>query len=206
MSDPDLLRRFEAAADNAAVAQQPKAPTGLRRTWGKITAVALGPPTTVTVELEPGGTPVGPLRVLATGILLAVDDYVFMANVDGDVIVYGRVWSGAGDERSAKRITRIVYSGTTHTMGLADVNDVAMEFTSNSPVTLTIPANTFTDGDSSEARQIGNGQITIVHATSSAHLLDPNGAKSAHKNAVIGLAYRDEASSDEWLISGDTST
>lgn len=91
MTEREASRRLEAVTSRAARRQKPDPRTGSRRSWAKVLSVDEGPPATVTVEFEPGGTAVGPLRYLATGFAPEVDDYVMVINVDGDVVVFGRM-------------------------------------------------------------------------------------------------------------------
>lgn len=94
------------------------------------------------------------------------------------------------------------YSGTTHTLGLADQNAVA-RFTSGSAVTLTIPPDSTTNfpvGTFVEVYQAGAGDVTI--AAGSGVTLNVRGAftKTAGQYAVGGI--RKEAA-NTWYMTGD---
>lgn len=89
----DISSRLEAAINTAAVAAAPVASDGSRRRWATIVAVNGGPPPSVTVQFEPDGAEYGPFRYLDTGVALHVTDRVFLENVGGDTIVFGKLFA-----------------------------------------------------------------------------------------------------------------
>lgn len=83
-----------------------------------------------------------------------------------------------------------------------------LRYNSASGGTFTIPASSsvaWVDGTSIEFHQVGAGQLTIAHATSSAHLSSYGSAfKSIGPKASFGAIY--ESTGDIWVLSGNLST
>lgn len=94
-------------------------------------------------------------------------------------------------------------TGTTYTLVLSDAGKV-VEISNASAITVTIPTNAsvaFPIGTVLEVFQLGAGQITI--AVGSITLRAPGGAKTRVQYSTLSLRKR---ATDEWVISGDTTT
>lgn len=94
------------------------------------------------------------------------------------------------------------YTGTTHTLGLADQNAVA-RFTNGGAVTLTVPPDSTTDfpvGTFVEIYQAGAGQVTPTAGAGVTINVRGSFTQTAGQYAVIGL--RKEAA-NTWYMTGD---
>lgn len=65
------------------------------------------------------------------------------------------------DLKEDKALTINDQSGTTYTLAASDANSKLVRFTSNSPVTVTVPAGTFSAGQQINITQYGGGQVTV---------------------------------------------
>lgn len=200
MSNVDLIRRREDVINAAGKRQKPPTPTGSRRNWGKVTSVSNGPPPSVMVRLEPGADPIGPLAYLAHGAPPAVDDYVFMINVDGDMIVIGHVAQVIADQG---RLIPILADYTdNHIAGFTDLFSLAT-ITNAAGKNFTLPPEASVDwfpGSWIEVRQGGAGQITMT-AGAGVTIRSRNGLKTAGQYAIIRALY---LGSNVWNLSWDT--
>lgn len=94
----------------------------------------------------------------------------------------------AGDKtwKAANKLKNVI-PGAAYTLTAADF-DKKLIFTSNAPVTVTIPANIVNDGVQTTLRQAGNGQITIVAGAGVVLTKsDFDTFKTAAKGSVVGV-------------------
>lgn len=106
------------------------------------------------------------------------------------------------DAKGDLSITANSQTGTTYTLVLSDAGKV-IECSNASAITLTVPTNAsvaFPVGTIIEVYQQGAGQVTV---SSTATLRAPGGAKTRVQYSTLTLRKR---ATDEWVISGDTTT
>lgn len=68
------------------------------------------------------------------------------------------------DLKEDKALTINNQSGTSYTLVAADANSKLVRFTSSSPVTVNVPAATFSAGQQINITQFGSGQVTVAGA------------------------------------------
>jgi len=103
---------------------------------------------------------------------------------------------------AAQQVTATTQAGTTYTFGLADAS-TAVEFTSSSAVTATVPPNgsvAFPVGTVIELLQYGTGQLTIAPG-SGVTIRSADGLLSA-RTQYSSLSLRKRAT-NEWVLAGD---
>lgn len=103
---------------------------------------------------------------------------------------------------AAQQVTASTQSGTTYTLVLADAS-TAIEFTSASAVTLTIPPNSsvaFPAGTVIELVQYGTGQLTVAPGAG-VTIRSADGLLSA-RTQYSTLSLRKRAT-NEWVLAGD---
>lgn len=120
-------------------------------------------------------------------------------------IAIGRVTGlqAALDAKADLSMTINSQTGTTYTLVLADAGKV-VEISNASAITVTVPTNAsvaFPIGTVIEVFQLGAGQITI--AVGSITLRAPGGAKTRVQYSTLSLRKR---ATDEWVVTGDTTT
>jgi hypothetical protein len=90
-----------------------------------------------------------------------------------------------------------------YTLVLTDADNKVVEMNKATGLTLTIPpaaSVAWATGTTIEVYAMGVGQVTVTPGAA-VTIRAPNGLKSAHQYACMGLRYR---GSDEWVLSGDT--
>lgn len=198
----DLARRLDLVIAQTADRQRPPTQDGRRRLWGKILTIIEGPPPTVMVEFEPGGTPFGPFHYLASTIPV-VDDYVFMENVAGDLIVIGRVATDFRADQFAPRYNSRSIHYDDYELQLTD-SFTFVEMDSATDVTVTVPDLEWVDNSLIEIDAVGPGQVIVAEGAGVNPIRAPHGKKSAVQYSSMQLRYR--ADDNEWWLNGDTTT
>jgi len=98
-------------------------------------------------------------------------------------------------------------ANTVYTLAATDVSQY-LQFTSDSAVTVTVPASADVPvpfGAVVIIEQYGQGQVTLVGATG-VTLNSRNGLKSAGQFAVVQLKNGSDGSADTWTVLGDVSS
>jgi hypothetical protein len=112
--------------------------------------------------------------------------------------------AGATTDQTLDRLAANTQTSTTYTLVRADMGKI-IDCSNASAITLTVPANSsvaFPIGTVINVFQAGVGQVTISTGGTPT-LRAPNGAKTAKQYATASLWKR---ATDEWVISGDTTT